>query len=1180
MPIHHDQTARDEHGAPKHDASEAAGHREVGNLTDEMRAIMKLIASQIDDADRQHSETLTQMYDRLHELGHEAQISRAKSPTSYAPAFDRIREGIEQLAKLVGQSDRAQATDPETDRGADPGAAATDQKLSDHLNRIRVADVEDTRNEDMMITDNAADRMQYAYDEFDEPSVSSDGEAHAEHEPAAPSAHAHSAPAGFAHPAHESRAPVTERDAALAPNSVAGDADQPWDLASAEALTRVYEEEMGRVDRAPEVSQSAMMTAAPSAARPAMHKPEAFGMDVPAYSKGPSFDFDTTGSAAKPEKDCAGSCISSVSPAIEQAWLEERFTEIAAKIEETFAELRDDEALHALSARFGDFEQRMGHALEDVATRQDLDALKAAEDQIDSMVGYFERVEDKLARIDNLEAQMEALLDRFSDDRLLELIQSNGQEAGVDYSAIANAAAESAAQRFLADFKSEDSGDEHAIVEMREALEAFIAERRDHEHEAAGMLDTIQQALIRVLDRVETLESGFENVPMTDPRGEDFADEVAELQHDEEIAGPVADIDLGAEISNEDEEANADSAFETHFEPEPAPSHEPENYAQRLEYPAAVQGGRGDGGIPEPYRAEAPVAHAAAEPALAEAAEDQVFGADKPFEAAHLDVPAEASFPAPEMDEQPPYAPYPQDFPEAHNEPAPQRPAAQPPHQPAEAQAPNNAIERLRREFIEDAKRARERATQQASEGAVQAAQSNSIVGKLAVPSLPGLSGLSLKIPGIGKSEQSPVPPAMPPVPPTRQPRAPAAAETHLAGDGPAPKARFAMPRSKILVGAVIVLFATAGALLMMRGKSQPVETAPPPAIEQSVEPHGDSPELTGPEIQKPAAPSDDRRGSLEEGRVYDDGLQYDITPPVSNSHAMNDTPAGVAVAGLDRGVNLGAINKAQNQRALAKLSSDLGAAAAYASPATLIEQSKTPQAVAAAPLTSSAKGNQLDLPPATVGPLSLRLAAAKGDPSAQFEVAARMAGGTGTKQDLKGAVRWYKMSAAQGFAQAQYRLGTLYERGLGVEKDLTRASAWYTRAAQAGNVKAMHNLAVVSVNRTEGGSDYDNASKWFAKAAEYGLGDSQYNMAVLHENGLGATKDLSKAYFYYALAAHKGDPQAAKQRDATRVKLSPGALSEVEKQVKNFRPKRADRLVNDARTAGEDWKKRAEQTY
>ena len=45
MPIHHDQTARDAHIAPKHDASEAAAHREVGNLTDEMRAIMKLIAA-------------------------------------------------------------------------------------------------------------------------------------------------------------------------------------------------------------------------------------------------------------------------------------------------------------------------------------------------------------------------------------------------------------------------------------------------------------------------------------------------------------------------------------------------------------------------------------------------------------------------------------------------------------------------------------------------------------------------------------------------------------------------------------------------------------------------------------------------------------------------------------------------------------------------------------------------------------------------------------------------------------------------------------------------------------------------------------------------------------------------------------------------------------------------------
>ena len=116
---------------------------------------------------------------------------------------------------------------------------------------------------------------------------------------------------------------------------------------------------------------------------------------------------------------------------------------------------------------------------------------------------------------------------------------------------------------------------------------------------------------------------------------------------------------------------------------------------------------------------------------------------------------------------------------------------------------------------------------------------------------------------------------------------------------------------------------------------------------------------------------------------------------------------------------------------------------------------------------------SQVSLPPATVGPLSLRLAAANGDPSAAFEVGARLAEGKGTSQNFTEAITWYQKSAAQGFAQAQYRLGTLYERGLGVKADVARAQSWYERAAEQGHIKAMHNLAVLSAGRSTGSPDY-----------------------------------------------------------------------------------------------------------
>jgi localization factor PodJL len=221
------------------------------------------------------------------------------------------------------------------------------------------------------------------------------------------------------------------------------------------------------------------------------------------------------------------------------------------------------------------------------------------------------------------------------------------------------------------------------------------------------------------------------------------------------------------------------------------------------------------------------------------------------------------------------------------------------------------------------------------------------------------------------------------------------------------------------------------------------------------------------------------------------------------------------------------------------------------------------------------ARQSTLELPPATVGPLSLRMAAASGDPSAQFEVGARLAEGKGTTQNFKEAQLWYQRAASQGLAQAQYRLGTLFERGLGAKADAGRARMWYQRAAEQGNVKAMHNLAVLSASRDAASPDYATASQWFGKAAEYGLADSQFNLAVLHENGLGATKDSKLAYKWYALAAQSGDKEAAKRRDAMKTQLSPDDLFAAEDLVETFSPKRIEPMANDARVAGEDWKKR-----
>ncbi len=265
-------------------------------------------------------------------------------------------------------------------------------------------------------------------------------------------------------------------------------------------------------------------------------------------------------------------------------------------------------------------------------------------------------------------------------------------------------------------------------------------------------------------------------------------------------------------------------------------------------------------------------------------------------------------------------------------------------------------------------------------------------------------------------------------------------------------------------------------------------------------------------------------------------------------------------------GAQLAQLNE---QARMAYLSGQLGAAAAHATPASLMEEHVLRRngagsaEVADDEVTPANDGSKL--PPATVGPFSLRIAAAKGDASAQFEVASRLAEGKGLDQDLKEAAQWYQRAAASGFAMAQFRLGTLYERGLGVKRDAERAQVWYERAAAQGNVKAMHNLAVLAASRNPKG-DYETAARWFTAAAEHGLADSQYNLAVLYENGMGVSKDAQKSYMWLLLAAKQGDKDAAARRDTVKPKMSAANLAAAQEQAAEWHAKPMQNMANDAR--------------
>ena len=793
--------------------------------------------------------------------------------------------------------------------------------------------------------------------------------------------------------------------------------DDPWDAESAEALARIYEAESIPQAVAP-AARVAAQTLHVEAARPAVHAP--------------AMSAATVGLAA-----------ATMAP----DWLEDRLAEIALKVEQSLAELQPERSVSMLSERFDDFETRMSEVLREVATRTDLDSLKLIEEHIEELARHAEHAGSQFSRLDEIESQLTTVVGRLASLETSPDAQSMAR-FDADLQQLIEVAADQAVSRFssLVDPEAQT----RRLDDLRGLVVSFMDDRRRGEEETASALETMQEAMIRVLDKVESLELSRA----------DAAPAVAAIGISGRGEAPPASSPPAVGASWHDED----------YAPE-HDIHEP--------YPAA--------------RVEAmPMAPRVAASRTETMPVSDVGEATDPL--AHVDAPADA-----------------------------QAMSAAVGHTPTA-----RAIDKVRQDLIAEARRAKLKAEAEAAAAAANVSES--------------------------KAQRAAKPVDR---------RAALAGGQKLAGG--------LRPSRRTMIAALLLLLAIPAVLIAVpRVLKKP---ATPPAATQMLAPAAAERAEEAVEPAEGAAEQDAEPAQGREGRPDQSGQLMRPGDQASTVSELPDTAPGLMFANTDKVLSPEQIRKAHERQTLAERSSMLAASAAGASPAALISEAP-PSAEQAAPVAGQAT-RTLELPPAALGPLSLRTAAAQGDPSAQFEVGARYAEGRGVDQSFVEAGRWYQRAAAQGFAQAQYRLATLHERGLGFKKDLKRARAWYQRAAEQGNVKAMHNLAVLAAGRADEAPDYPTAARWFEAAADRGLPDSQYNLAVLFENGLGVAKDTKRAYRWYALAALSGDGEAVKKREALRATLTTTEAAEIDRSLSEWRAAEAEPLANDPRAAGEDWKKR-----
>jgi localization factor PodJL len=250
-------------------------------------------------------------------------------------------------------------------------------------------------------------------------------------------------------------------------------ADEPWDAQSAEALTRVYEMAQAEISASRRPRQG-----------PAPGKPPRPMQAAPISPQAPA-------------------------PAYDQAWLEARFAGIAALLQQSLADSNPAKPLAALDQRLDRLEGRLDTLLGDVSARFGGEWLELIEEHTKGLAEHFDATSRQLARLDAVDEQLRQL-SRTHEEQLQ---WSRAQPSSLREDAIAaliDTAAERAASRLVATLPAATPMPEAEGSNRFDALEAllqdYIAERRRGEEATSGMLHTIEEALIRVLDRVDAME--------------------------------------------------------------------------------------------------------------------------------------------------------------------------------------------------------------------------------------------------------------------------------------------------------------------------------------------------------------------------------------------------------------------------------------------------------------------------------------------------------------------------------------------------------------------------------------------------------------------------------------------------------------------------------------------------
>lgn len=166
------------------------------------------------------------------------------------------------------------------------------------------------------------------------------------------------------------------------------------------------------------------------------------------------------------------------------------------------------------------------------------------------------------------------------------------------------------------------------------------------------------------------------------------------------------------------------------------------------------------------------------------------------------------------------------------------------------------------------------------------------------------------------------------------------------------------------------------------------------------------------------------------------------------------------------------------------------------------------------------------------------KMAAAKGDVIANYNVGSSYNRGIGTAVDKAAALHYFMEAAKGGDSDGEYQVGNFYFEGVGVEEDNAKAVYWLERSAMQDNAWAYPQLAMCYQSGWGVAKDHDRAFYLLSEAEKnldmYSDSLKDYALNSLgnaYVNGNGVKEDIKRGVSYYDAAIAIGSENAENNR-------------------------------------------------